>query len=228
MARILVVDDEEPIQELLRFNLEREGFSVLVAGDGGQALELCQKMQPDLVVLDIMLPGIDGWEVCRRIRSLAKLQDIPVVMLTARGEEMDKVRGLDLGADDYLTKPFSPKELVARIRARLRRQTGSTQGEIHIGGLVIDFEKYTVLVAGKTMLLTPKELDLLKFLAANPGRVFSRNDLLDRIWGYDFSGDTRTVDVHIRHLRQKVEQDSANPVYIETVRGAGYRFRQKG
>lgn len=226
MAQILVVDDEQPIQELLKFNLEKEGFDVILAGDGGQALDLCERVQPDLVVLDIMLPGMDGLEVCRRMRDNGKLRDIPVVMLTARGEEMDKVLGLELGADDYLTKPFSPRELVARIKARLRRHGGAVKGIIHSGELVIEPERFTVAVAGRSVDLTPKELELLKFFAANPGKVFSRDYLLDKIWGYEFSGDTRTVDVHIRHLRQKIEQDPANPSYLETVRGAGYRFKQ--
>ncbi len=224
MTQILVVDDEEPIRELLRFNLEKEGFEVMLAADGGQALEISHSLMPELVVLDIMLPGMDGLEVCRIMRQNPKLRDIPVILLTARAEESDKVLGLEC-ADDYLTKPFSPRELVARVKARLRRHGGNAKG-IAVGDLVIDAERFEVTRAGKTLDLTPKELDLLKFLASNPGKVFSRDYLLDRIWGYEFSGDTRTVDVHIRHLRQKVEADPANPSYIETIRGAGYRFRQ--
>ncbi|HZW83729.1 MAG TPA: response regulator transcription factor [Candidatus Deferrimicrobium sp.] len=227
MARILVVDDEEYIQELLKFNLEKEGFEVVLAGNGGQALDLTQKLLPDLIVLDIMLPGMDGLEVCKLIRQNPEFSSTPVIMLTARGEELDKVLGLELGADDYLTKPFSPRELVARVKARLRRHGGNPQNQnrIVIGNLIIDTDSFRVIADGRSLDLTPKELELLKFLASNPGKVFSRDYLLEKIWGYDFAGDTRTVDVHIRHLRQKIEVDPANPLYIETLRGVGYRFK---
>ncbi len=227
MARILVVDDEEYIQELLKFNLEKEGFEVVLADDGGQALEYTNKLLPDLVILDIMLPGMDGLEVCKLLRRTPQLSSIPVIMLTARGEELDKVLGLELGADDYLTKPFSPRELVARVKARLRRHGGTPQSRnrIMIGNLIIDTESFRVISQGKSLDLTPKELELLKYLASSPGKVFSREDLLEEIWGYDYAGDTRTVDVHIRHLRQKIETDPANPQYLETIRGAGYRFK---
>ncbi|HVJ48210.1 response regulator transcription factor [Desulfitobacterium sp.] len=226
MAVILVVDDEEPIQELLKFNLEKEGYTVLMAFDGPSALKTIEEKLPDLVILDVMLPGMDGLEVCNQLRQDSKVRDIPVIMLTAKMEEIDKVLGLELGADDYLTKPFSPRELLARIRARLRRIKPQTQeNELIRGDLKIDLNRYQVLVRGEEVELTPKEFELLRVLAIHPGKVYSRDELLERVWGYDYAGDTRTVDVHVRHLRQKVEKDSANPVYIETLRGIGYRLK---
>ncbi|MHB1652135.1 MAG: response regulator [Desulfitobacteriaceae bacterium] len=227
MATILVVDDEEPIQELLRFNLEKEGYLVRVAGDGAGALNLVEKELPDLVVLDVMLPGMDGLEVCRQLRMMPKFQDLPVIMLTARGEEIDKVLGLELGADDYLTKPFSPRELLARIKARLRRAKALPDGagEIRRGDLRLDSSRFQVYVRDQEIELTLKEFELLRVLILNPGKVYSRDELLEQVWGYDYAGDTRTVDVHIRHLRQKVEIDPSNPDKIETLRGVGYRFR---
>lgn len=226
MAVILVVDDEEPIQELLKFNLEKEGYQVLIAGDGPEALEVLEKKQPDLVVLDIMLPGMSGLEVCSEIRRIPKFADLPVIMLTARGEEIDKVLGLEIGADDYITKPFSPRELIARIRARLRR-IKPTEEENYIlwQDLRIDLDRFQVFVRGELIELTPKEFELLRVLASHPGKVFSREELLERIWGYEYMGDTRTVDVHIRHLRQKIERDPSNPEYLETMRGIGYRLK---
>lgn len=226
MAVILVVDDEEPIQELLKFNLEKEGYTVLMAFDGPSALKTIEEKLPDLVILDVMLPGMDGLEVCNQLRQDSKVRDIPVIMLTAKVEEIDKVLGLELGADDYLTKPFSPRELLARIRARLRRIKPQTQeNELIRGDLKIDLNRYQVLVRGEEVELTPKEFELLRVLAIHPGKVYSRDELLERVWGYDYAGDTRTVDVHVRHLRQKVEKDSSNPVYIETLRGIGYRLK---
>ncbi len=229
MARILVVDDEEPIRELLKFNLEKEGYDVSLAADGIQALALTASLPPDLVVLDVMIPGINGMDVCRDLRQNPLFSHIPIIMLTAKGEEIDKVLGLELGADDYMTKPFSTRELIARIKARLRRRVEEPAGQnrLSIGDLLIDTERFLVLVNGQSMDLTPKEMELLKLLAANQGKVFSRDYLMERIWGYDFAGDTRTVDVHVRHLRQKIEQDPANPQFIETVRGVGYRFKQE-
>lgn len=227
MATILVVDDEEPIQELLSFNLEKEGYQVRLASDGLEALTLIEKDAPDLVVLDLMLPGIDGLEVCRRLRMQTRFQELPIIMLTAKGEEIDKVLGLELGADDYITKPFSPRELLARIKARLRRIRAVSDGteEIQRGDLRIHLSRFQVFVRNEEIELTHKEFELLRALVFHPGRVYSRDELLEQIWGYDFIGDTRTVDVHIRHLRQKIEKDPSNPDMIETLRGVGYRFR---
>ncbi len=223
-----MVDDEEPIQELLRFNLEKEGYLVCVAKDGQEALKHVKNDQPDLIVLDLMLPGMDGLEVCRKLRSNPKFQQIPIIMLTAKGEEIDKVLGLELGADDYMTKPFSPRELLARIKARLRRPNSQEEADARIiirGELRVDVTGFRVHVRGEETELTPKEFELLRVLAAHPGKVYSRDELLERIWGYEYDGDTRTVDVHVRHLRLKVERDPSNPEYIETLRGIGYRFK---
>lgn len=226
MAVILVVDDEEPIQELLRFNLEKEGYTVLTAYDGPDALKTIEEKRPDLVVLDVMLPGMDGLEVCSQLRQNPKFRDLPVIMLTAKVEEIDKILGLELGADDYLTKPFSPRELLARIKARLRRiKPQEEENELVRGDLRIDLNRFQVSVRGEEVELTPKEFELMRVLAAHPGKVYSRDELLERVWGYEYAGDTRTVDVHVRHLRQKVEKDSSNPEYIETLRGIGYRLR---
>jgi len=228
VATILVVDDEEPIQELLRFNLEKEGYFVRVAKDGQEALQHVENDQPDLIVLDLMLPGMDGLEVCRKLRANPKFQQIPIIMLTAKGEEFDKVLGLELGADDYMTKPFSPRELLARIKARLRRpnlQEETNEQIIIRGELRVDVTGFRVHVRGEETELTPKEFELLRVLVAHPGKVYSRDELLERIWGYEYDGDTRTVDVHVRHLRLKVERDPSNPEYIETLRGIGYRFK---
>jgi len=228
VATILVVDDEEPIQELLKFNLEKEGYLVCLAKDGQEALKHVVNDKPDLIVLDLMLPGMDGLEVCRKLRSNPKFQQIPIIMLTAKGEEIDKVLGLELGADDYMTKPFSPRELLARIKARLRRLNSheDTDAQIIIRGeLRVDVTGFRVHVRGEEAELTPKEFELLRVLVAHPGKVYSRDELLERIWGYEYDGDTRTVDVHVRHLRLKVERDPSNPEYIETLRGIGYRFK---
>ncbi|AEG61518.1 response regulator transcription factor [Desulforamulus ruminis] len=231
MPKILVVDDELPIRELVKYNLEREGFQVLLAEEGNSGVELARKETPDLIVLDIMLPGQDGLAVCRALHQEEVTRSIPIIMLSARGEELDKVLGLEMGADDYMTKPFSPRELIARIKARLRRNTGDTtvteeSGRIAVGKLVIDQDRFMVSVNGVKQDLTPKEFELLRYLARHPGKVFTRDFLLEQIWGYDFAGDSRTVDVHIRHIRQKLEQIAGAPQFIETVRGVGYRFKE--
>lgn len=222
-----MVDDEEPIQELLRFNLEKEGYLVRVAKDGKEALDRVAKEQPDLIVLDLMLPGMDGLEVCKRLKLTPSFQQIPIIMLTAKGEVIDKVLGLELGADDYMTKPFSPRELIARIKARLRRLNPKEETDDRIirGELQIDVKGFRVHVRGQETELTPKEFELLRVLVAHSGKVYSRDELLERVWGYEYDGDTRTVDVHVRHLRLKIERDPSNPEYIETLRGIGYRFK---
>lgn len=231
MSRILVVDDEDAILELIRFNLEKEGFQVDTAADGEEALEQVRTGKPDLVVLDWMLPGLDGLEICRRIRRNPATADLPVIMLTARGEEVDKILGLELGANDYVTKPFSPRELAARVKAHLRarQKQGEREAgrELRLGSLYLDADRYLVQKDGQTLALPPKEFELLFLLASNPGRVYRREDILNKIWGYDYPADTRTVDVHIRYLRQKVEDDANNPSLLLTVRGVGYKFREQ-
>jgi len=225
MSRVLVVDDETAILDLIKYNLEQNEYQVKTVEDGLAALEQLELWQPDLIVLDVMLPGLDGWEILRLVRNKSK---VPVVMLTAKGDEVDKVLGLELGADDYLTKPFSPRELLARIRAVLRRvsqvQTRPNE-EIKLGDLTIRPEQYEVWVDGRQVELTPKEFELLYCLAENKGNVLRREHILEKVWDYRVATDTRTVDVHIRYLRQKIEKDPANPRYIETVRGVGYRLR---
>ncbi|MBS3886216.1 MAG: response regulator transcription factor [Dethiobacter sp.] len=229
MARILVVDDEKTIVKGLKFSLEKEGYEVLAAYDGAEALSLFKKENPDLIVLDLMLPEVDGFEVCRRIR---KGSEVPIIMLTARGEDIDKILGLELGADDYVTKPFNPRELTARIKAILRRSqlpTGKDQvgmQVIRLQDLQIDLFQRKVRIRDKEVDLTSKEFALLSLLASHPGRVFSREKLLEHVWGYDYYGDARTVDVHIRHMREKIEPDPATPQLILTVWGAGYKFRE--
>ena len=223
--KILVVDDEQSIRELITFNLEKAGYQVLCAEDGLEALKLIQD-KVDLVVLDLMLPGVDGLEVCRRLKGEQQTAGIPVIMLTAKDEEIDKILGLELGADDYLTKPFSPRELVARIKAVLRRSSkeSSTMGQLIVGDLRMDFNSYEVFLGKESLELTPKEYELLKLFLTNIGKAYSREQLLDQIWGYEYYGDTRTVDVHIRHLRAKLSGDSKVSEAIETIRGVGYRF----
>jgi two-component system alkaline phosphatase synthesis response regulator PhoP len=229
MARILVVDDEEPIVELVKYNLEKGGHRVWSALDGVKAVEQVEALKPDLVVLDLMLPGFDGLEVCRRVRTMEYGRDIPIIILSARNSELDKVLGLEIGADDYVTKPFSPRELVARVQACLRRRLSGkdkeTEDEIKVGPFTMKPERYEVYLKDQPLELTPKEFELLKQLLLHKGKVLKRDFLLDRVWGYNCGTDTRTVDVHIRYLRQKIEEDPANPQYIETVRGVGYRFR---
>lgn len=223
--KILVVDDEENIRELLKFTLEKNTFTVREANDGEQALRVVQEWVPDLIILDLMLPEIDGLEVCRRIKSNPSTNGIPIIMLTARAEEIDKILGLELGADDYIAKPFSPREVVARIKAVLRRSNNNNNdGELVLGDLKFNFISYEVYLAGLKLQLTPKEYELLKLFATNIGRVFNREQLLEKVWGYEYYGDTRTVDVHIRHLRAKLEQSKQFSNAIETVRGVGYRF----
>ena len=226
--KILAVDDEDSIRELLELQLKRNGYETLTAADGQAALE--QAAQADLVLLDVMLPGIDGFEVCRRLKADPSTQAIPVIMLTAKSEEIDKVLGLELGADDYMVKPFSVRELLARIKAVLRRSQGSqpaAEQQLTIGPLVMDFSSYTARLGSERLMLTPKEYELLKLLVTNPGRAFMRDELLERVWGYEYYGDTRTVDVHIRHLRAKLAAVPELAEAIETVRGVGYRFARK-
>ena len=222
---ILVVDDEPNIIELARLYLEKEGFRVAEACGGEEAMRLFDEVRPALIILDIMIPEPDGWEVCRRIRSRSQL---PIIMLTAREDEVDKVVGLELGADDYLTKPFSPRELVARVKAVLRRALPASESQevLHVDDLVIDASRRKVTQGERDVELTPREFDLLYTLALNRGIVMSRERLLERVWGYDYYGDTRTVDVHIRHTREKLGEDSSQPRYVETVWGVGYKFRE--
>lgn len=228
MESILIVDDEAAIRELLKYNLEKEGYKVTSAVDGEQALSLMGKSNFALVILDLMLPGINGLEVCRKMRQDPSLVAIPIIMLTAKGEEIDKVVGLELGADDYVTKPFGVRELLARIKVRLRRTSHDQVEDIIVkGDLVIDSNSYSIRVRNEEVDFTPKEFELVKLLATHPGKVYTRDELLEKIWGYEYPGDTRTVDVHVRHLRQKIEKDPSDPEYIETIRGIGYRFQGK-
>lgn len=221
--RILVVDDERNIVELLKFNLEKEGYEVLAAFDGIDAVKLAREEKPDLIILDIMLPGQGGLEVCRQLRKEMKT---PIIMATAKGEEIDKILGLELGADDYVTKPFSPRELLARVKAILRRTSvrPEDQNEIVIKDLNMNLVKHEVKIRGELVDLKPKEFELLKLLATNTGKVFTRDFLLEQLWGYDYLGDTRTVDVHVRRIRQKIEEDPASPKFLKTVHGIGYKF----
>ncbi|MDZ7671628.1 MAG: response regulator transcription factor [Halanaerobiales bacterium] len=224
--RILVVDDEKNIRELLKFNLENEGYDIVEAKDGKEALEKV-KENIDLVVLDLMLPEIDGLNVCKKIRNDDKLGDLPIIMLTAKSEDIDRIIGLELGADDYVTKPFNTRELIARIKALLRRISMSANYEkdkpkvINLNDIVINIKNYTVTKNDEKVSMTPKEFDLLVYLISNDDEVFSRDKLLKEIWGYEFSGDTRTVDVHVRRLRKKIGEN-----YIKTVRGVGYKFEK--
>ena len=219
---VLVIEDEKEIQELLRYNLERAGFRVAVAGDGDSGLERLFAARPDVLVLDLMLPGTSGLDVLREVREEPATRELPVVVLTARSTEMDKLIGFERGADDYLTKPFSPKELVARIRALLRRARPSlAAGRIEVGDLVVDTLAREAALRGKPLTFTRREFDLLAFLAHQPGRVHRREELLRKVWGYDYMGETRTVDVHIRRLRMKLGEKNR---FIVTVTGAGYKL----
>jgi DNA-binding response OmpR family regulator len=235
MSKVLVVDDEISLQETLAYNLKKEGYLVDVAGDGPTAIDLARQSKPDLIILDIMLPGLDGVEVCRILR---KEMSTPVLMLTARDDEIDRVVGLEVGADDYLAKPFSMRELIARVKALLRRvriirqEVGTTTNAdgsplpkiLTFDNLIIDMTRREVKKDGKVVALKPKEYELLTFLAQHIGQMLTREFILERVWGWDFVGDSRTVDVHVRWLREKIEVDPSDPKRIVTVRGAGYRF----
>ncbi|WP_194190264.1 response regulator transcription factor [Clostridium chrysemydis] len=225
--RILIVDDEENILELLRFNLENSGYDVIGASNGIDALKLVKEKRPKLVLLDIMLPGMDGLDVCKEIKKDKDLKNTSIIMLTAKGEELDKILGLELGADDYMTKPFSIRELLARVKAVLRRTNVVDVKEENFyekGRIKIDFERYEVLINGEKIDTTLKEFELLEMLIKNRGKILNREILLEKIWGYEYIGETRTVDVHIRYLRKKIEEDDKAPKFIETIRGVGYRF----
>ncbi len=228
---VLIIEDELPIVDILKFNLIKEGYAVLEAYDGAAGLDLALNQNPDLILLDVMLPKMDGFEVCRRVREKSA---VPIIMLTAREEEVDKVLGLELGADDYMTKPFSIRELTARVKANLRRmsidkqQTApeNPQNSIISGDLVINVERYEVQKRGETIDITLREFELLKFLAMQPEKIFSRESLLENVWGYEYYGDVRTVDVTVRRLREKIEDDPSMPHYIVTKRGVGYYFNK--
>ncbi|MBP2078638.1 response regulator YycF [Oceanobacillus polygoni] len=225
--KILVVDDEQPIADILKFNLEKEGYQVVIANDGDTAIELAESENPDLMLLDIMLPNKDGNEVLREVR---KTQTMPVIMLTAKDSEIDKVLGLELGADDYVTKPFSNRELIARVKANLRRQqvpddTVKATKDIVIGDLIVHPDAYVVSRKGEQIELTHREFELLHYLARHIGQVMTREHLLETVWGYDYFGDVRTVDVTVRRLREKIEENPSNPMWIVTRRGVGYYLR---
>lgn len=228
-ARVLVVEDEKPIADILKYHLERAGYAVSLAFDGEEALERVARDNPDLVILDIMLPKIDGFTVCRQVRMRSM---VPILMLTAKHEESDKVHGLEVGADDYVTKPFSPREVIARVKALLRRfhgnglGQGEENGALQFGDVSIDFALREVRKRGELIPLTVREFELLKYLALRRGQPFTREALLEDVWGYEYYGDIRTVDVTVRRLREKVEDDPSNPQYILTKRGVGYMFRQ--
>ncbi len=228
MSRILVIEDEKPISDIVKFNLEKEGFEVVPVYDGKEGLSMAKSVDFDLILLDIMLPGMDGFEICRKIRESS---NVPIIMTTAKAEEVDKILGLEFGADDYITKPFSIRELTARIKANLRRTTmpaansASNKHIIQSGNLIIDTIKYEATKGNEVLPLTVREFDLLKYLATQKGQVFSREQLLEFVWGYEYYGDMRTVDVTVRRLREKVEDDSAKPEFIMTRRGVGYYFK---
>ena len=225
--KILIVEDDANLLATLKYNLQKDGYDVVTAVDGAEAIETARKEKPDLIILDVMLPTINGFEVCRVLR---KEMTVPILMLTAKAEEMDKVVGLEIGADDYMTKPFSMRELLARVRAMLRRTrmtvSESTEEEtvLRIKELEIDPARHRVSLGETALDLTPKEYDLLAFLAKNKGFVFNREQLLEKVWGYDYAGDTRTVDVHVRWLRQKIETNPQKPEYLITIRGTGYKL----
>jgi len=230
MKSILIVDDEQHILELLKFNLRKEGYNTFEADSGVQALEILKNNKVDLVILDIMMSDKDGYEVLKEIRFNRDTKNLPVILLSAKSEEIDKILGLELGADDYITKPFSVKELVVRVKALLRRVESlkpEVEDKVKFGDVEVDFSKRTVKKNNQDVPLSFKEFELLKLLIENKGRVLDRDFILQRVWGYEFDGDTRTVEVHIRFLRRKLEDDEKNPRYIETVRGVGYRFNER-
>ena len=227
---VLIVEDDPNIVDILKFNFEKEGYNILIATDGASGLEQAQTANPDLILLDVMLPKMDGFEVCRKVREKS---NVPIIMLTAREEEVDKVLGLELGADDYITKPFSIRELTARVKANLRRMSidmssvsQDPSSTITSGELVINIERYEVQKRGKVIDITLREFELLKFLAQQPEKIFSRENLLENVWGYEYYGDVRTVDVTVRRLREKIEDDPSLPRYIVTKRGVGYYFNK--
>ncbi len=227
--KVLVVDDERPIVEILKINLQREGYVVFEAYDGEEAVSKAMTVEPDLILLDVMLPKLDGFSVCKKIREKSS---VPILMLTAREEELDKVLGLELGADDYITKPFSVRELMARVKANMRRnqtvfedKTEAPAEKLEISGFLLDFNRYELYKNGKLIDLTIREFDLIKFLASQPNKVFSRQSLLESVWDYEYYGDVRTVDVTVRRLREKVEDDPSEPKVIMTKRGVGYYFQ---
>ncbi len=221
-SKILIVEDDTALQTALVYSLSKEGYKIFVESNGSKALEIARLEKPDLILLDVMLPGMSGLEVCRILRVGSR---VPIIMLTARTEEVDKVAGLDLGADDYITKPFSTRELLARIRARLRNQEEPAEtAKLHFNDVSIDMGRHIVIKAGQPLELTRKEYDLLTFLIQNKGLVFSREQLLERVWGYDYAGGTRTVDVHVRWLREKIEPKPEAPRYLLTIRGTGYKL----
>ncbi|WP_026693683.1 response regulator transcription factor [Peribacillus kribbensis] len=231
--KVLVVDDEESIITLLQYNLQQSGYDVITAMDGREGLTKASEEEPDMIILDVMLPEMDGIEVCKQLRQ--QKMDVPILMLTAKDDEFDKVLGLELGADDYMTKPFSPREVIARIKAILRRtqvqkealEQDSGDGELlKLGDLKVYPERYEAYFEGNQLELTPKEFELLLYLARNKGRVLTRDQLLSAVWNYDFAGDTRIVDVHISHLREKIETNTKKPVYIKTIRGLGYKLEE--
>ena len=225
-TKILLVDDDPNIRQLVKLYLEKEGFDVSEAARGDEAIKVFKQSPPNLMLLDLMLPGMDGWQVCREVR---KISNIPIIMLTAKDETFDKVLGLELGADDYVVKPFDTKELVARIKAVIRRyQTGETpEKELVFPGLTINISHYTVTCLGKELEMPPKEIELLYYLASHPGMVFTREQLLEQVWGYDFFGDSRTVDVHVKRLREKLTEGESMGWSIKTVWGVGYKFDTK-
>ena len=224
--KVLIVDDEEHIVELLQFNLVNAGYKVITANNGLDALKKVKENKPDLLLLDLMLPGMDGLDVCKEIKRDKETSKTSIIMLTAKSEELDKILGLELGADDYITKPFSIRDLLARVKAVLRRSSSDEISEeiYEIGRLKVDFERHEVLINNEKVELTLKEFELLEILIKNKGKILRRETLLDKVWGYEYIGETRTVDVHIRYLRKKVEDDDKNPKFIETIRGVGYRF----
>lgn len=229
-AKILVADDEPSIVKSIQYSLEKEGYIVVTASDGEQAIEVARKEKPNLLILDVMMPKLDGYEVCRQLRGELP---VPILMLTAKGEEIDKVVGLEIGADEYMTKPFSLRELLARVKALLRlvsrynEPKSATPDKIEIGDLVIDLTRHEVTLGGRVLSLTLKEYELLKLMALNANKVLSREYLIEQVWGYDFTGEGRTVDVHVHWLREKIEKDPNHPMRIQTVRGVGYRFERR-